>query len=489
MAKYPPMDDLLRNQRRRSRRRGRSPRRLIFAVLLVSLAGAGWWWYSQRDPLAEKRAAQQKLLAAATVVVGQSVEAARAPLEVQKAAPGLGASQRDAQLTAVWAEGEAVTMRGILQKNQSISGVLHARNLTTQAIHAVVSATSEKFNFRSSRPGDQWYAEVNADGDIELFRYQTSPEDIWETTSNGDGTYHCEKLEVPVQTRQEVIGGVVQSSLWQAVAKQGEDGSLIYNFTDMFAYTIDFNSSTQPGDRFALVFEKIFIDGVFLRYGRVLAGAYVGGDKIYYGFYHESGEGDGDGGYYDENGDNLKRQFLKSPLASVRITSPYGKRFHPVLHRTRMHNGVDYGAPIGTKIRAVADGVVLFAGRKGANGNLIVLKHANGYRTLYAHLNRIADDVRPGRRVTKKQIIGRVGNTGRSTGPHLHYGMKRNGRYVNPRKVDFARGEPLKGEEKARFIEEVADPLREKLVRALKATGFELTVPPSVEDQPAVSAR
>ena len=146
--------------------------------------------------------------------------------------------------------------------------------------------------------------------------------------------------------------------------------------------------------------------------------------------------------------------------------STYGKRYHPVLGRMKMHRGVDYGAPTGTPIQAVADGVIQYADWKGANGRLIVIDHSNGYVTLYAHLSKIASGIRPGKHVTKKTVIGRVGSSGRSTGPHLHFGMKKNGRYVNPRKVDFARAEPLEGDERESYVEEVVSPLKEKLDNA-----------------------
>lgn len=487
MSKYPPMDDLLRNQRRRSRRRGRGPRRLVVLVVLIAAGAAAWWWFGQPLPTdGEEKKERQHLVAMrqAANVVDTSVAAARAPLEVEEAAEDLGTSKRDEELTAEWTEGEDVAVRGVLQKNQSVFVALQERNLTPQAIHAVVSATGEKFEFRRSRPGDEWFAQVDGEGNITRFRYQTSPEDIWETTRTRDGDYVCEKVEVPVDTREEVIAGTVNSSLWQAMIEQGEDGSLIYRFADIFAYTVDFNTETRPGDRFAMVFEKVYLDGKFLRYGRILAGMYAGRGGVNYGFYYASDDGE-TAGYYDPEGENLQRQFLKSPLASVRVTSTYGKRYHPVLKRMRMHNGIDYGAPIGTPIRSVADGTVTFAGWKGANGKLIAIKHANGYRTYYAHLHKISKGIRPGKRVTKKTIIGQVGNTGRSTGPHLHFGMKRHGKYVNPRKVDFARGEPLQGEEKQQYIDEIATPLKKKLDREL---GDAVPSPAvEVDDQPSIS--
>jgi murein DD-endopeptidase MepM/ murein hydrolase activator NlpD len=433
--------------------------------LVLGVCGAGYWYWQQPDTAPdEAEKAGAIALRKATKGVSDSVEAARLPLEVEQVDQGFDEPAEDPALTASWKDGEQVTIRGELQKNQSVFLALQDRNLKPGAIHKVVSATGEEFDFRRSRPGDEWAAEVNSDGTIAKFTYQSSPEDIWETTLVGGDEYECEKVEVPVEIKNSVISGVVSSSLWKTIEDLGEDGSLIYRFADMFAYSIDFNAETQPGDKFAMVFQKVYLDGEFLRYGKILAGKYSGMSGDHYGFYYEAENGDT--GFYDENGENLQRQFLKSPLASVRVTSTYGKRFHPVLGRMKMHHGVDYGAPIGTPIQSVADGTVKFAGWKGANGRLIIIDHANGYRTLYAHLSKIEKGIRPGKRVTKKTVIGRVGNSGRSTGPHLHFGMKRHGKYVNPRKVDFARAEPLKGEERKEYIEEVVEPLKEQLDEA-----------------------
>jgi murein DD-endopeptidase MepM/ murein hydrolase activator NlpD len=479
------MDDLLRNQRRRSRRgRGRGARRLLYVLVLIAAGAGGWWWYSQEGFQQKKDQTPAQAVTLAVDVVNDSVQAARVPIEVEKAAEDLGTSKRDEELTASWSEGEEAAIRGVLQKNQSVFLALKDRGLSNQAIHNVVTATGKEFNFRKSRPGDEWFAEVDTDGSVTRFRYKTSPEDIWETTRTSDDGYESTKVDVPVQTREEAIGGTVNGSLWQTMVDLGENGALIYRFADIFAYTIDFNTETRPGDQFGLVFEKIYLNGKFLRYGRIVAGMYSGRNGIKYGFYYRTDGGES--GYYDENGDNLQRQFLKSPLASVRVTSTYGKRYHPVLKRMRMHHGIDYGAPTGTPIRSVADGKVIFAGYKGANGNLISIKHTNGYLTHYAHLSKISKGIRRGRRVTKKTIIGKVGSTGRSTGPHLHFGMKRHGKYVNPRKVDFARGEPLKGGEKDRYIEEVAGPLKEKIGKAVDLPAPLPTI--ELDQNPTISA-
>lgn len=427
------------------------------------IAAASWWFWFGRETEQDRRVQRTEALREAMASVDASVRAAVRPLEVDAPEEPQG-EQEDEALTAEWSEGESVKLKGAIKKHQSIFVALEKRGLKPAKIQKVVSATSEEFDFRKSRPGDEWSATVDGDGNITKFQYQSSPEDIWETVRNSNGSYSCTKIDVPVEERQATLAGEVNSSLWEAFVEAGENGQLIYRFTDIFAYSIDFNRETKPGDRFALVIEKVFLDGDFLRYGKILAAEYVSQGATHQAFYYES-EG-GETGYYDEEGKNLKRQFLKSPLASVRVTSRYGMRYHPVLGRQKMHRGIDYGAPTGTPIRAVADGRVAFAGRKGANGNLIVLRHANGYTTLYAHLHTIADGIRPGKRVTRKTIIGEVGNTGRSTGPHLHFGMKRHGRYVNPRKVEFARAEPLSGKERKEFREEIVKPLAAELETA-----------------------
>ena len=459
MNNYGDMQDLLSRQRRRRGLR-RNLLRFVLIAVLAGLIGYYFTFVGGGEEQTKKR--RGRAVEHVKGLVHESLAAANRPLEVD--APQKRHDRRDEALSAEWTGGEAVRMRGKLAKNQSVFKALRARNLKPAKIQKVVSATAEAFDFRKSRPGDEWSAEVSESGAITRFRYKTSPEDIWETVRNSNGTYACTKIDVPVEHRRTTLAGRVDQSLWKAIVDEAEKPKLVYRFADIFAYSVDFNRETQPGDSFAMIVEKVYLEGEFLRYGKIVAAEYVNKGERFRGFLYED---DGEvKGYYDEEGKNLKRQFLKSPLASIRVTSRFGMRYHPVVGKEKMHRGVDYGAPTGTDIRAVADGTVAYAGRKGANGNLIVLKHANGYVTLYAHLHEIADGIHPGAKVTKKTVIGEVGSTGRSTGPHLHFGMKRHGEYVNPMKTDFARAEPLEGEEKERFVEEVADPLSEELDKA-----------------------
>lgn len=461
MQRYDPLDDLLRNQRRRGMGKFR---KILIVVALLAVAIGVWLVVGESDLGDDSPTEDESLLismAAAEGVVEGSVLAALEPLSVTPTDESSGVVADPAELTAEWSEGDAVTMRGSIEPNRSLFLELQDRGVPAGSIHAAVTAMSEEFNFRRSRPGDLWKAELSGDGTIELLEYSTSPEDIWRTEREPESGYTTSRVDVPVERRKNRIEGTIQSSLWLSFEASGASANLIASYIDLFAYTIDFNTETQSGDQFTGVYEEVFLDGERLRDGRVLAAKYEGSVGTYYGFYFEDGEGES--GYYDENGDNLKRQFLKSPIPIVRITSKFGRRFHPVLKTMKMHAGVDYGAPTGTPVLAAADATVIYAGWKGANGKLVSLRHANGYVTHYAHLSKIEKGVKKGARVKQKQQIGRVGTTGRSTGPHLHYGMTKNGKHINPLEIDFARAEPLEGAQRQLFLDTVVTPLKKEL--------------------------
>lgn len=407
--------------------------------------------------------------------LGKAVDAARVPISIRAEgdpAPDEIARKPELKIEK-WQKGKFLEAKGDLAPNESVFLALQRRGLSNQAIHDVVSATEEQFDFRQSRPGDHWEANVDAEGNITRFMYQTSPEDIWETRRQLDGKYQCEKVEVPIDVKQEVLGGVVTSSLWQSMEQAGLSATIVGKFIDVFSHEVDFDAQTRPGDRFSVVFERLYLDGEELRPGRVLAAKYVTPEKTYHAYYYETL--DDEQGYYDEAGNNLQRQFLKSPLTNVRLTSKFGKRFHPVLKRWKMHNGVDYGAPTGTPVMAVADGTVTWAGYKGANGKLVVIKHKSGLKTHYAHLSYIPRSIKPGVKVTKKTIIGKVGSTGRSTGPHLHFGVSRNDRFIDPLKVDFMRSPPLKGKELETFKQQTTAQFGARLDKAMNGGEQEVT--------------
>ncbi|TXD35929.1 M23 family metallopeptidase [Lujinxingia vulgaris] len=458
-----PKQDMLLHPRRR-RRRGRP---WLTALLVLLAVGALVYMVVGGEEEPDEQALAHGLaFAEAYMRVNSAVALSQATLTSGEAEAILAEKAEEAALSASFTEGQAAVIAGEIKPNQSVFVSLQARNVSAGAIHEVVTATEKEFDFRRSRPGDQWRVETDESGKIVEFRYQTSPEDIWVTTLQDDGTYVAVKQEVPIETRHEAVAGSIASSFWLALEATGESGALAHRFMEIFQYTIDFNTETRAGDHFAMIFEKVYLEGEFLRYGRVIGAKYMGERGTYWAFYDEErGE---EPGYYDEEGESLQRQFLRSPLPFTRVTSRYGRRVHPVLGGTRMHRGVDYGAPIGTPVQAVADGTVVFAGRAGGYGNLIKIRHSGGFETRFAHLNNFARGIRAGVRVTRGQLVAKSGNTGRSTGPHLHYEMLQNGRHIDPLSVDTARGEPLKGESLASFKSEIVVPWRAKLTEALR---------------------
>lgn len=275
--------------------------------------------------------------------------------------------------------------------------------------------------------------------------------------------FQVDVVDAPIETRIKGVAGTVRSSLYQSMINAGEDAVLVDKFVDVFAWNIDFYRQTQNGDEFRVLVEKQYAGGRFLGYGKVLAAEYVNAGAVHRGFPFSSKDGK-HFGTYDDEGDALQRTFLKSPMEIARLTSSYGMRFHPVLGRNKKHEGVDYGAPTGTPVWSVADGVVKEARYSKTAGNMIVVQHMNGIVTEYFHLSKFAEGIKQGARVKQKQVIGSVGSTGMSTGPHLHFGMLRSGAHVDPAKQKFPNAKPVPKEYRAEF-----DAMTRGLLEQLKA--------------------
>lgn len=235
-----------------------------------------------------------------------------------------------------------------------------------------------------------------------------------------------------------LINGAVTNNIYGTIINNGGDAQLVNSFSDIFAWQFDFYKETREGDTYQMIVERNVSEGRFVNFSKVLAAEYVNNGKSIRGFYFESKDGT-IAGFFDDKGQSLKNAFLKAPLKLASISSRFGVRFHPVLGYMKQHNGVDYGAPRGTPIMAVANGIVSQAGFSIYNGNFLKIKHMNGYETEYLHASRLGKNIRVGAKIHQGQVIAYVGSTGRATGPHLHFGMKLNGKYVNPSSQQFAR--------------------------------------------------
>lgn len=237
-------------------------------------------------------------------------------------------------------------------------------------------------------------------------------------------------------TEVRLASGSIQSSLFAATDEAGVPDSVATQLADMFSGDIDFHRELKKGDRFSLVFESLTADGEPVTWGdgagRVLAAEFVNGGRQHQAIWFQEPT-TGKGGYYGFDGQSKRRSFLASPMEFSRVSSGFAMRFHPILQRMRAHKGIDYAAPTGTPVRNVGDGVVSFAGRQGGYGNVVIVRHAGGKETLYAHLSRV--DVRNGQRVEQGSRIGAVGATGWATGPHLHFEFRVNGVHRDPRQL------------------------------------------------------
>lgn len=264
---------------------------------------------------------------------------------------------------------------------------------------------------------------------------------------SGDGGFRVASLDyslvpIPVRTDTVLVNGVLNSSLYEAFLDAGETPALIHLVTKIFAWDVDFFRDPRVGDEFSLLVEKRYgEDGAFRGYGEVLSARYVNNKTVFDGILYN-------GNYYDKEGRSLERMLLKMPLNFARVSSGFNtRRLHPILGVRRPHWGIDYCAPIGTKILAAGDGVVVYAKWVNGYGKTIKIRHNGTYSTYYAHLNGYASGIRAGKRVRQRDVIGYLGNTGLSTGPHLDYRVERDGRYINPAGLKTEAKEGLGAEE------------------------------------------
>jgi murein DD-endopeptidase MepM/ murein hydrolase activator NlpD len=296
------------------------------------------------------------------------------------------------------------------------------------------------FNFRTLRPDDSLILLYRADTLFQI-QYWRSYDSIYQINLESI-PYQVTITAREVQLQPALITGEIQSSLYQSLIARGEKVSLIAAFTEIFDWEIDFFSETQPGDSFYILVTKKFVDSTLVGYTPIAAARYKGLVGDFYAFRFTDPEGNTE--YYNPEGQSLRKTFLKSPLRFSRISSFFGRRFHPIRRVPAQHQGIDYIAPTGTPVACVADGRVITAGWCGGYGRLVRVGHRDGYETRYGHLSGFARGIKPGTPVTQGQIIGYVGSTGLSTGPHLHYEVRKYGSPVNPLRINPPRVSAVK---------------------------------------------
>ena len=296
---------------------------------------------------------------------------------------------------------------------------------------------------------------THRDGELVGLERKLSDSETLKVTRDANG-FISDVLENPLEVRTRTANATIQNSLFQAAADAQLPDRVAFELTEIFQYDIDFVLDIQSGDRFTVLYEEVFQDGVPLRVGNILAAKFVNDGREYRAvrYVDESGHGQ----YFSPDGKSLRKAFIRAPVQFSRVSSRFNpSRRHPVLNRIRAHRGVDYAAPVGTPVRAAGEGRVRFAGKQGGYGNVIELEHGSGVVTVYGHLSRFASKLRRGQRVDLAQVIGYVGKTGLATGPHLHYEYRVRGVHKNPQTVPLPDAEPISGAERERFLTSTAD--------------------------------
>ena len=346
-----------------------------------------------------------------------------------------------------------------VSRGDTVASLLGDLNVARADVHAAIRALKEIHNPRNIQIGQALRsATVLQNGQPRLVNVEIESQfdRFAGVTRYPDGTFRPYELLKLWTKSATVIEGTVQTSLFADGLKEGATRAAMSKFLQLFSFEVDFQRDLRVGDKFRLVFEQYFNSaGAPIHSGDLLY-AHLIAERVNQKFYRFGGKS-GDGNYYDAAGRSQQKALLKTPIDGARLSSGFGVRRHPILGFNKMHKGVDFAAPRGTPIKAAGDGVVTFAGWQGGYGRFISIKHDQKYTTAYAHLSRFARSTRKGRRVKQGQIIGYVGSTGRSTGPHLHYEVRANGRAVNPRRLRLPSGKSISKKQMTAFKDQVAE--------------------------------
>lgn len=354
-----------------------------------------------------------------------------------------------------------------LGKGETLGQLLRGLGMSGQEVHGAVMALASEINLRKVRAGQSGLAYYDGEGSLSSLRLELYRRG-WLTLDKRQGDWTASMKEFVRSSRRRSIEGRLESFLFNDIERAGGVPAVAIAMSNVLQWDLDFNRDLRKGDHFGVLYEESLLDNRFDGIGRILAMTYENR-----GVTHEAylfGE-EGAEGYYDAEGRPLQKMFLKSPLPFMRVTSRFShSRFHPVLKRNRPHYGVDLGAPRGTPVRVTATGTATFVGRQGGAGKMVKVRHPNGYETMYLHLSGFAKGVSRGAKVRQGDVIGFVGSTGLSTGPHLDYRVKKNKRYLNPLQLENRPAEPIDERRMGEFIAQ-RDRLRAALLSSSPEPG------------------
>ncbi|MGE0667024.1 MAG: peptidoglycan DD-metalloendopeptidase family protein [Sphingomonadales bacterium] len=344
-----------------------------------------------------------------------------------------------------------------IMRGDTLAGVLVKAGVELAEAHEVITALSEHLNVRRLREGQEIELTFGHDDPtteeqtLQAMRLQSEVESAVRVARQNDGSYVSAVEAIKLDTHATRAGGTIDESLYAAMLKAGVPHSVISEFIRIYSWDVDFQREIQPGDSFEIYFDRFENGkGEMVKSGPLLyAGLTLSGKPHQLYLYTAADDGNAD--YYDATGQSVRKALLKTPIDGARLTSGFGSRRHPILGYTKMHKGLDFGASKGTPIHAAGDGTVEMAGVNGGYGNYVRIRHNGTYATAYAHMSAFGKGIRKGARVRQGEVIGYVGSTGRSTGPHLHYEVLKEARQVDPRGIKMPSGRKLAGKEMDSF--------------------------------------
>ncbi len=343
---------------------------------------------------------------------------------------------------------ESVTIKS----GDTLASIFASKGIAPGTTHKIARLNEQTRKLRKIRPGQE--IQLLLDDERKLRQMKYIP-DITRTLliqRTEDQSFTSQIINYQLDAYPVHREGVIENSLFEAAANADIPEDVIMDLVAIFGWDIDFSLDIRRGDRFGIVYEELYKDGVKIRNGRILAAEFANNGKTYRAAYYTDPAGESD--YFAPDGKSMRKAFLRSPVKFSRISSRFSnKRWHPVLSKWRSHKGVDYAASRGTPVRASGDGKVTFAGTKGGYGRLVVIRHGGRYTTAYGHLHRYARGVRSGKKVKQGQIIGYVGSSGLATGPHLHYEFRVNGVHRNPLTVSLPEAKPVHSAYQSHFRE------------------------------------
>jgi len=345
------------------------------------------------------------------------------------------------QLPVAVAKPEIKTLVHDIKKGENLSGIFSKLELASTDLNKIIHANEIGKQFVSIVSGKKLTVSIDSKGQLQQLVYAKNAIDTLKAT-RVDDKFDVEIISKPIEKRIASLQTTINSSLFLDGKKAGLSDKTIMQLAGIFAWDIDFALNLRKNDQITVVYEQLFVDDKKIGTGNIISAEFVNQGQAYIAVRYEDERGNAR--YFSPDGESMRKPFLRSPVDFARISSHFNlKRRHPVLNRIRAHKGVDYAAKTGTPIKTTGDGKIIYRGRKGGYGRVVIIQHGKSYSTLYAHLSNYRRGQKVGSRIKQGQTIGYIGKSGLATGPHLHYEFRVNGVHRNPLTIKLPHTAPI----------------------------------------------